>query len=162
MQAGKVSSFQVWVKPVCHDKVNKLIQQGLKKDAREKVKGQNLLREADFYNFSWQYPIYTSCFFLLTEGSLGITGALCCKINASVKLLSRITPMECNDSVSKMLTTAELRSFQGSTTKKLHDTAFRGVDGSTSNSYLFHTSLLIAITKEFKYNSFWKKSLLPY
>jgi len=32
----------------------------------------------------------------------------------------------------------------------MHDTAFRGVDGSTSNSYLFHSSLHIAITEEFK------------
>lgn len=65
-------------------------------------------------------------FSLLTEGSLGITEALCCKINTSVKLLSWITPKECNDSVSEMLTTAELRSFRGSTTKKNAWCSFQG------------------------------------
>lgn len=38
LQVGKVSSFQVWVKPECHGNINKLIQRDLR---TEKVKGQN-------------------------------------------------------------------------------------------------------------------------
>lgn len=142
VQVGKVPSFQVWMKPACHYKVNKLIQQDPRK-VPERWKVKTYWRQSDFYNFSWQYPTYTSHFSVLTEGSLGITEALCYKINASVKLLSWITPKECNDSVSKMLTTAELRSFHGSTTKTNAWYSFQGSGWQHLQLFTFFTPLSI-------------------
>lgn len=121
-----------------------------------------LTKEKLIFKLFRQYPIYTSRFSLLIEGSLGIIEALCCKINASVKLLSWIIPKECNDSVSKMLTTAEPwdHSVAPQLKKKIKKARiFREQMGSISSSYLSHCSPPLPFLKSSQ--QLWEEIFYP-
>lgn len=70
------------------------------------------LLDCSFFRFPLLFFPYSSNSPVKEEAES--TQASCCKINEGVKLLSWITPKECNDSVSKMLLKRTVRSLCGS------------------------------------------------